>query len=870
MLNTLAQKRRNISESMDDFGFDRPELPGSLITLEFGATGKIEQMWASDPNLPEEGEEFQFVLAPMSLGDEFSEDYLPGTFLLGARTNPEDPWALTRNALADQIENDNPSVIEFEYSLDFFPELRATGKFYEIPGIIPVTAWDVHITNRGRKSIEIGELAFPFALNNLYEGFTKGDKAKSAWNDRVIVHKFIGGAASHLFAQRLTAEPPGIIIYPGEDTSWEFLSHVRPSINSPFRWEGIPVVYVYSRASIEREGWDEWANGHTSLILEPGDSRVFQTRIAPGMRDRIDQVSSTLAVLGHPAIRVLTGAVAPANVGIAVEISGATPTRFLTDKEADIEPDSDETGGFCFVKPKEPCDLRLTFDDNKGRTSHAHLKFIEPIDVLIKQRAKWIVENQIHDEPGSAFHKAIVAANPKTGERYVGTEDHNGAFTVEGGLSDALFLAEKNSIYPDAEQIKVLEDFVDEFLRDDLQNPGDDTVGSAFADRRGVAVNYARPHIYPLVFNFYHSMYRLSRLLGGTRHSAVDYLSFAYGTALAMLRYGIPSQDRSGGFPGYGRIFELLEDLTTEGLHSEFERLMPFVSQRAEDLLKRDHPIATTHEVDTASFEEVFTAARYLNDEHQQEQAMRCAYALRSLSPSWWWYGSDSRQWDEIAHGEPPLPWDRGELCHGYTGPGNSMMFFETLDRDYAVLPEAHLRAAFGGLLGVWALVQPNGAASMAYCPDPASRFHGYVNATGDIGMALYHYLRAAGSYVLPSATHGIFTFGCHFEVDTNHYTVRPWDGIGRKVVLRQVGAEVLISVGMIRELTLDIRKRWAKIKIENPTDRELRADLRVRGLWGKQFQVGATRVMSGEGELAVSVPLAPGIITHVSIEVLE
>ena len=38
-------------------------------------------------------------------------------------------------------------------------------------------------------------------------------------------------------------------------------------------------------------------------------------------------------------------------------------------------------------------------------------------------------------------------------------------------------------------------EFLDDFLRDDLQNPGDDTVGSAFADRKAVAVNYARPHI---------------------------------------------------------------------------------------------------------------------------------------------------------------------------------------------------------------------------------------------------------------------------------------------------------------------------------------------------------------------------------------
>lgn len=856
---------------MDDFGFDRPELNGALISLEFGSAGRIQQLWASDPNLPDEGEEFQFVLSPLSLGEEFSEDYLPGTILVGARTNPDEPWIVSRNAEAEILGGDEPSsIIEFEYELPFLEDIRATGKYYEIPGPVPVVAWDVRLANRGRKSIEIGELAFPFALNNLYEGLGKGDRSKSVWHDRVVVHKSIGGAASYLLAQRLTSEPPGLLIFPGDDTSWEFMSHVRSSLNSPFRWEGIPVVYVHSRASIEREGWPEWFNGHTSLILEPGDSRTYQTRFVATLRDKFDQAASTLAALKHPAIKLLTAAIAPADVGIAVEITGATPTRFRTDAEAHLEPDSDEDGGFCFVRPKKAGDVRLSFEDTLGRTSHAHLKFIEPIETLIKKRAKWIAKHQVHVEADSAFHGAIVATNTKTNQRLTNLEDLSGAFSVEGGLSDALFLAEKNTIYPDIKQIQVLDEFLDDFLRDDLQNPGDDTVGSAFADRKAVAVNYARPHIYPLVFNFYHAMYRVARVFGETRRDPQEYLKFAHGTAMAMARHGIPRQGRGVGFPGYARIWDILTDLANEGMNTEVERLMPFVSMRAEDLLKREYPFSTLDEIDSSVFEEAFTAARYLNDEHHQEQAMRCAYALRSLAPSWWWYGSDSRQWDETNHGDLPIGWDRGEMCLGYTGPENSMMFFETLDRDYSYLPEAYMRLAFGGMLGVWGLVQEDGAGSMGYCPDPASRLFGYVPLTGDLGVALFHYLRSAGSYVLPSANYGVFTFGCHFEVEEGHYVVRPWDGVGRKIVLRQVGAEFHLSIGKIREFTLDSRKRWALIRIENPSDKDLRAELRARGLWGRKFRISGKEFEAVDGELAITIPLAASSVSRIEIEVIE
>jgi len=409
---------------------------------------------------------------------------------------------------------------------------------------------------------------------------------------------------------------------------------------------------------------------------------------------------------------------------------------------------------------------------------------------------------------------------------------------------------------------------IDEFLRDDLQNPADDTVGSAFADGRSVALNYARPHVYPLVFNLYHAMYRVARITS-TRHPALTYLDWAYRTALAMVRQGIPRQGRAGGFSGYARVFELLGDLAAEGMQAQVDRLMPFVSLRAEDMLRKQFPYGYENVLNTSTFEEAFTAARYLNDEAHQERAMRCAYAARSLSPSWWWYGSDSRIWDDGEHGPLPTPYDRGELCLGYTGPANSLMFFETLDRDYAALPEQYMRMAFGGMLGVWALVQADGSASMSYCPDPASKMYGRHAVTGDLGLALFHYLRAAGAYVLPSRTYGVFTFGCHFEVEADRYVVRPWDGLGRRVVLRQVNAEFVLSVGKLREVQLDIRKRWAALVVENPTDHELHAELRVRGLWGNRFEILGETIDGVDGELAVSLPLAANSVSRLEVKVV-
>jgi hypothetical protein len=857
---------------MDDFGVDRPELHGALLSFEFGPDGRIQQLWASDPNLPEEGEEFQFVLPPMRFGEEYAEDFFPGTIMIGARTEPEDPWILSRNTSAMPFEDDdNPGVVGFEYEFSLLPEIQATGRFYELQGPIPQIVWDVRIVNLGRTSIEIGELGFPFALNNLYEGFDRSDKSgKTVWSERVVIHKSISGAASYLFAQRLNANPPGLLIFPGTDTSWEFYNHVRASLQTPFRWDGIPVVYVYSRAAIEREGWPAWHNEHTSLVLEPGDQRTFQTRFVPAERDKFDSAHQTLAACGTPVMRLLPSGVAPADVGLAVEVAGATPTRFYVNRDAQIETDSDEDGGFCFVKPKEAGPLRLTVEDTLGRRSHAHLMFIDPIEDLIKLRAKWTVENQIEDNPSSALDRGILVTNIKSGARLTDAEQYASRFALEGSLSDAMFLAEKNSLYPQRKEIAALDSYVFDFLRSSVQNPGDESIGSSFTDTASIALGYGSPSLYPLAYSLYHSMYKVARNYGETCEQPQVYLDYAYRTALSMFRNALFEARATAGLPGYSVVYDLIASLYIEKRQEEAGRLASLVNSRVEGLLRKPQPYGPDGPWGTPGYEDVFVAARYALDEDHMERALRAAFAGRSLSPSWWWYGSDKTRLEDGDLTPHPALGDKGEVCHGSTGPLNSMMFFQSLDRDYDQLPEAYMRLAFGGMIGPWALVRKDGAASMGYCPDSASRHSGYNHYTGNIGFALFHYLRSVASYVLPSRNYGVHTFGCHFEAEDEAFIVRPWDGVGRRIVMRQIGAEFEVSFGKIEEVRLDARKRWATVLLENQSDKETRTELRVRGLWGNRFEVLGNVLEGEEGELALAMTLPRESRAKIEIKVIK
>ena len=858
---------------MDDFVFDRPELSGSLISMEFGMGGRIQQLWAADPDLPDQDEEFQFILGPLNLGEEISEDYYPGTILIGARQNPEDPWILSRNGAAETLEMDDISKVGFDYDFALLPEIQVTGNFYELPGPLPQIVWEITLHNRGENTLEIGELAFPLALNNIYEGYDRSDEGYDGLlKDRVFIHKYLGGSASYLFAQRMNADTPGLLIYPGADTGWEFYNHVPSSLNSPYRWEGIPVVYIHSKATLEREGWPEWFNHHTSLILEPGDSKVYQMRFVPATRGRNDSVIPTLAVLGHPAIRLLPSAVAPVDVGIAIEVAGRTPTQFYANAEAELETDSDDEGGFCFVKPAQPGVIRVSFEDTKNGESSVHLAFVEPIADLIKKRAEWIVAHQIVHAPGTNLHDAIVDTNVETRQKLTDPADFSNSFGIEASLSDALYLAEKNCHYPDAEQVAVLDRYLQNFLEDDLQNPSSGAIGANFSDSHSIAINTGLAKIYPLVAAIYLSMYRLAKTYGSTRCEARQYLRAACSSGLALFAHAGPGNWRGLGVPLMPLMRDMLNWLFEEELVEEGKKLAYLLSNRAMDLARQRYPVVGPSLWNTASYEEWFANARALQDEDAQERAQTLAYAGRSLSPSWWWYGSDKRWMDEGDFGNPGML-DKGELCLGPTTVANSLLFFATLDRDYASLPDAWMRSAFGGMLGPWALVNGDGSASMGICPDAASKQFGRSRITGDIGRSLFYYLRYVSSFVLPTHQSGVTTFGCRFGIEdqngSEEFVIQPWDGIGRRIIARQIGMEVETSFGKILELRFDGRKRYARLVVENPSDKDLEAVITVRGLWGTRVEASGVTLEASDGELQAPVYLPKNSTAALELKVV-
>ena len=705
--------------------------------------------------------------------------------------------------------------VSFEYEFSLLPEIHATGHFFERPGAVPHIVWDLTIENRGKVSLELGELGFPFALNNMYRGYPADSSGRKALlSERLTMHPCLAGAASYIHAQRLNGQAPGLVIAPGDDTVWEMICNVPSTLKGPEPWPGIPVAYIYSRATIEREGWPEVFDGNTALVMEPGDVRRYRTVFLPCDSGDAEGAMAALAAANQPTIGLWPGAVAPAEVGILVQVAGATPTQVYADKDADLDADSEEGRGSCQVSPKEAGPLRFSFEDTDGRTSWAHLLFTEPIETLIKRRAKWIVDHQvIHGPP---FDGAIVMANIETGEALTELEDFQTPFGLESSLSDALFLAEKNRRWPVDEELVALENYF-KFIALRVQNPATFEVGFSFENAHSPAIISSSRRVTAM----------LARLYGAYAGC------FEGPRAEELMRLAMTTLDpESSRRDGSNREI----DLKTANRHIE---------ARAQQL---DRELASSTPWTPHGVRASFWSP---NEEPPKEWVkMGQINVHRSLAPCWWWYGSDATVASDPATRNRAAI-DKGELCLGPTTPAHSAYALRHLEHDRPSLPIGALRMAFGGLLGVWALVRSDGAAAHGFCPDPASEQFGMSQVTGTVGLALYHYLRLACAYVDPTTD---LAFGCFSTQEKEWSKVTPWDGVGRRIVIRAYGLVVESDFGFIRELRFKRDRTEAVVRLENTSSKPATLRARIRGLWGLSAKVNGEEVHAEDGWIAIQV----------------
>jgi hypothetical protein len=836
-----------------EFGFEATEISVTGMSLSFASSGRLAGLWVSDPNDPM-GANQQFVSSPVPVGDESSDEYLPGTILLGIRTDPEDHWIVSRNTEAEIQVDEN--VAEIEYVFTLLPEVKVTGKFYEKPDQPGVIAWDITIKNKSKQSIEVGELGFPFALNSVTEGFPISDDGmNSMLTERLLLQKHVGGAGSFIAARKLCGEPPGLLILPGQDSPWEFIHSAPLSLRASPGWSGLPIAYIHSKATIDREDWGEWLYGHSSIVFEPKEERTYQVLFAPMTGRHGFDVALALSEYGIPVFRPYPGAVVPIDMPFQVELGGMRPANISIDSDGvETESETDEFGGGCLIRASQTGEFRLIVEDMQERESWCNLLVIPALDELIQARANWIINQQVATEGN--YQYGIIPADNLTGESIEAPFDT--PWGISSSLADATFLAEKNRIYYDPGEVHALNEYTENFILKRFHKPGQNTFAAfcpAWPD--SVAMDASRAQVYVHAINFYLSMSELSKQWGsGLLRSRIAYRGLAESLIEGLLKYADREGFSSQALTGVSALYQF--DLWKKYRQRFLERFrLPFWSGRL---------------FSTGSLEEISILA-----EDSENVAALCSVEQLLLThkcpaPNWWAYGNEPRP--AIDHELNPFMSDFGEMSCSPSTVMNSVAMTNWLRRDYTRLDEPGVRLSFAGMLAPWALVRSDGAAAIGFCPDQGSSHRGMSNFTGDVGFALADYLRHATSYLLSSADKGFVCFGATYDRYPKDgktiLRIEPKDGVGRRFIARHLNLIVEVEGAKIETLEFDINLKWLSLSLDNPTSYQSTiAKVSISGLWGTDFEVtGAKSVDSMSPDLVINVGIEPAKLAQVEVAV--
>jgi len=739
--------------------------------------------------------------------------------------------------------------------------------------------WSVELRNLLARPLEIGQLILPLGFNNWYHAYGMNDAGMGRlYQSTVYVHRHLAGPGSYVHLARLTGQGPDLLLLPKGGPAWRFSHHARWSLErytSLVQWEGIALLYL---AAAELEGaraqppagaWDR------SVLQVPARGAVTWQMQLRGLDDP-RELAAALAAEGAMPVQAEPGLVCPVDLELRLGAPHAAAIESRAGLPVRIAGQVDAAGYGTVRRPRWRVAAEATGESvlslrtaTGGAGNEAVVRWIPPLEHLIRRRARHVLDHQLFEDSGSDDDGGIFIRNNRSGELYRAPSDYWGPGCYEGGICDGLFAAEKNCLWPEPDEVARLERYANHFVWGRLQNPANHDVAWYFAVAGGGGLKTGRCFNYAHVANLYHALYRIGSAYALTRQEPRLYLSRAARTLLRMFEISWRFQLQSVGILGLSNAWSILDDLAREGLGQLEQPLRERMNERARQLLRLAYPYASECEYDTTSYEEVYSLAKRFQEEELAGRTLAAVAAARGAAPVWWWFGSDKRWWDALEDEPLRLTGDRGENCLHYTTPANAHVLLQHVEEEIFLPDPRAIWLGYGALLAPWALVAEDGSAAMCFCPDPASAHCGMNPFSGDVGLNLWYSLRGLKSYVHhPRRSDELFHFGCRVEHlgPGAGYVVEPRDGVRREIVFTSPRMR-------IRSSRLPIEQAYAArtqdrfwVRLRNPFAWAQSDTVTIEGVWGRRAAIrldGAMQsLLSPLVNHRVEVgcgPLAPG-----------
>lgn len=749
--------------------------------------------------------------------------------------------------------------------------------------------WDIEVQNTTSRVLEFGELGFPLMVNDDSGELSLDPKTgkpyppdetqhplrfpattfanyhrvypeiqKRYHEQKVIAHHFIGGHSSYVLIQRPLGNAPFLLLQTLGDTPLECVYRDRsPFASNVYWWRGPNILAVHSWATRNIRHWGRapWINGHTSLVLQPGEKKSFHFRFSfiPGY----DSVRKELSNAGNLGVRVLPAMVVPEEMPAYVEIQSKTDLdriEFYSDNITleDRRRDNGKTLLTFSFKGRGQKQVKLHYAD--GRWTNLFFFCVNDVEPLLKERGKFIVDREFYENPEDPYHRnhMFLPFDHKYGTTF---RDSYQSWEVGGsdeyGFSEPLFLAMKNVRFPSAREVKTLETYVADCLFEYIQDPRTYDVHASlyWVERypsspwsewtKARSLTTYRAYNYVHVANIYHALYRIGRQYGLlSRRSPEEYLRMSYRTCLQWFQ---TEPWGHVGVMGGGNAVQILADIEKEGWENEHRKLLEAMRECDQVFVKDPYPYASEFPVDTTAHEQVYFFTRYFHNTEKNRKTLQVIKALRGGDqPVWFQYGNDNK----------------GDLTCWYTESTNGWAllkgFEDTGDMDMLV-------KGYAGVMSVQVNMLPHGMGFGNFLSSPAIMDH-EAQRTLDNGVAQLGFILAAKSYVIDDPSFGLIGFGCRVDALRNSVRVFPKDGLRKRLLFDPHKIDLEATQGEFDEVVFDNSANVVEIHMSDSTGVVRKAELEIKGLqrgtYRIQYEGGSSQERVSNG-LKLSLPIA-------------
>jgi len=753
--------------------------------------------------------------------------------------------------------------------------------------------WDIELRNTTGQVLEIGELGIPLMFNDDQGEYYVDPKTRLPFppdetvhplrdpadsftvvreqypriqklyhEKKVIAHHFVGGHSSYVLIERPLGDAPLLLLHGMQDTAFECIYRDDSCFGEKvYWWDGPNILAVHSWATRNLRGWNKnpWINGHTSLMLQPGEKWSGQLRFA--FVESYDAIREEIYKAGNLGIRILPALVVQENTDAYVELhskSDVEKIECLSDNITVKETKrvGDKTLLTLSFKGRGQKSLKFHYG---GRWTNVHFYCIEDIAQLLKSRGRFIVEREFYENPEDPYHRhhMFLPFDHRIGSTFLDSDEVSevGGSDAEFGFSEPLFLAEKNVYYPSPKEVATLETYIADCLYKYIQDPETYAVRASlywklrypsspwshWTIERATATY--RAYNYSHVMNIYDAMYCIGKRYGLlTRRSAEQYLRMAYHTCLEMFQ---TEPWGHVGVMGGANALHILEDIRKEGWHEEYGNLLEQIRKCNDVFVNDPYPYASEYPADTTAQEQVYFFTRYFGNIEKNLKTLQIIKALRGGNqPVWFQSGNDNK----------------GDLTCWYTESTNGWAllraFEDTGDMDTFI-------KGYAGVMSVEADLLPDGMCFAHFISTPGV-FDFTPPRTLDGGISQFGFLKAAKSYVMQDGSFGLIGCGCRVESLEKEIRVYPQDGLKKRLRFVPQRIDLEAAQGEIDQVVMSDTGKRLELRLSDSTGVVKKAEFELKGLEKGEYLVrygGSENRMPVSDALRLSVPIADAML---------